>query len=328
MYLKRAVVIGSNSFSGSSYVSLLLKNGFKVIGIGRSHLPRPEFLKFNPNEKKFRFFRLDINNNRDKILKILKKFSPKYIINYSAQSMVGESWISPEDWLMTNSYSIPVLYNEIFKILPKVRFVHISTPEIYGNIKNKLYENHVYYPSTPYAVSRVTADQYLKIMQTSKSLDFVSIRAANVYGEMQKLYRIIPKTVAYCMLNKKIPLHGGGLSKRSFIHITDVSEATFLIMKKGISGEIYHITNEKNILIKNLVKIICRKLNKNFNKNVKFSKDRIGKDMHYNLSSLKLRKLGWKPKIGLNEGIDTVIRWFKHNKKKFKKTDFEYIHKK
>ena len=165
-------------------------------------------------------------------------------------------------------------------------------------------------------------------MNKERSLDYVSLRAANVYGETQKLYRIIPKTIAYCVLNKKIPLHGGGKSKRSFIHIDDVSEATYLVMTKSVSGEIYNITNEHNISIKNLVNFICNKLNKNFNQNVKISNDRTGKDSHYNLSSSKLRKLGWKPKISLDEGIDRVINWFTLNKKLFKKKDYYYLHKK
>jgi dTDP-glucose 4,6-dehydratase len=328
MYFKKAIVIGSNSFSGSSFISLLLKKRFKIIGISRSNFSNNIFLKFNPNTKMFRFLKLDINKDKNRILKLVKKFKPKYLINYSAQSMVGESWESPEDWLMTNSYSIPVLYNQIFKIFPKIRFVHISTPEIYGNSKKKIYESKVYNPSTPYAVSRVTADQYLSIMNKEKSLDYVSLRAANVYGETQKLYRIIPKTVAYCFLNKKIPLHGNGISKRSFIHIDDVSEATFLVMTKGASGQIYNVSTERNISIRRLVNIICNKLNKNFNQSIKISKDRIGKDSYYNLSSSKLKKLGWKPKISLAEGIDRVINWFNLHKKYFKKSDYIYLHKK
>ena len=99
--------------------------------------------------------------------------------------MVGQSWINPQDWLKTNSYSLPVFYNEIFKLNLRCRLVHISTPEVYGSVKKKIYENENYNPSTPYAMSRVTADQYLGTMNKFRKIDFVSVRAANVYGEGQ-----------------------------------------------------------------------------------------------------------------------------------------------
>ena len=242
--------------------------------------------------------------------------------------MVGESWQNPEDWLKTNSYSLPIFYNEIFKLNIKSRIVHISTPEVYGNNKNKIFENDIYHPSTPYALSRVTADQYLGVMHKFKKLDFVSVRAANVYGECQKLYRIIPKTIFACLSNEKLFLHGGGKSIRSFIHIDDVSSATYIAMTKAKSGEIFHITTEKMVSIKSLVEIICSKLNKDFQSIVEITEERVGKDSSYNLSNRKIKKFGWKPKIGLSDGLDRVIEWIKKNKSNFKKKELIYTHKK
>ena len=242
--------------------------------------------------------------------------------------MVGQSWINPQDWLKTNSYSLPVFYNEIFKLNLRCRLVHISTPEVYGSVKKKIYENENYNPSTPYAMSRVTADQYLRIMNKFRKIDFVSVRAANVYGEGQKLYRIIPKAIYSCLNNEKLNLHGGGKSTRSFIHIDDVSEATYIAMKKGKSGQIFHISNEKMISIKSLVKKICKILGKNFDDVVKVTADRIGKDSAYNLSSKKIKKLNWKARISLNDGLEKVIKWMQENKTKIKNKDLIYLHKK
>lgn len=327
MNFKCAIVIGSNSFSGSSYINFLLNKGFRVVGISRSKLPNKMYLRFNSKDKKFIFKKLDINKNIKTILKLVKYYNPRYIINYAAQSMVGESWINPDDWLFTNSFGLPRLYNEIFKLNKKIRFVHISTPEVYGSVKNKIQENENYNPSTPYAVSRVTADQYLKIMFKEKKLNFVSVRAANVYGEKQRLYRIIPKTVGYCIEGKKITLDGGGKSVRSFINIDDVSYATYLVMKKGKSGNIYHITNEEMISIKNLVKKICILLGRKFDEMVVMTSDRIGKDSSYDMSSRKLRKLGWRSTVCLDAGISRIINWYKKNRKKIKDIDYRYCHK-
>ncbi len=324
----RAVIIGVNSFSGSAFAHYLLEKKFSVIGFSRSKIEKPFYLRFNKNEKKFSFFKKDLNSDINFIIKKIKKFKPNYIINYAAQSMVGESWENPQDWLKTNSYSMPLLYNEIFKLKNKIRLVHISTPEVYGNVKNKLIENENYKPSTPYALSRVTADQYLRIMHKFRNLDFVSVRAANVYGECQKLYRIIPRTIYSCLSNKKLNLQGGGKSTRSFIHIDDVSSATYIAMTKGKSGDIFHISNEEMITIKRLVKIICKKLNKDYDSVVNITRDRIGKDSTYDLSSKKIRVLKWKPKINLEQGLDRVVDWMKTNFNSFKKSDLNYIHKK
>ena len=324
-----ALVIGSNSFSGQALISFLLKKKFKVIGVSRSTIKKPHFLSFSKLQKNFNFFKLDINNDQTKIIGLIKRYKPTYVINFSAQSMVGESWINPQDWFYTNSYSLPVLYNKIYELNIIKRLVHVSTPEVYGSNNKIIRENNIFNPSTPYAVSRTTSDLYLNILNQFKGYDFVTTRASNVYGEFQDLYRIIPKTIFNFNINNKIYLDGGGLSKRSFIHINDVSEATYLIMKKGISGETYHISTNEFITIYNLAKKIANIMKKDHKKLIsKLKSDRIGKDQYYKLNSDKLKKLGWKPKISLEDGILRTYSWINENYKKFRSKDKVYSHKK
>ena len=262
------------------------------------------------------------------MINLIKKVKPKYILNYASQSMVGQSWDNPQDWFKTNSLSTIKFYHSLSKIKFKFKLIHISTPEIYGNIISLTKESEIYNPNTPYAVSRVTADQFLSILNKRKMINYCSIRASNVYGEYQRLYRIIPKTI-YCILKKKkLFLDGGGNSKRNFIHIDDVSEATYKILKKGKIGNIYHISSNEVISIKNLVKFICKKMNYNFSKLVKLSPERKGKDKYYILSNKKIKKLGWKPKISIDRGIQNCIEWIKKDIKSFSNTDETYTHKK
>ena len=241
--------------------------------------------------------------------------------------MVAESWIFPKDWYYLNSYILPSFYHEIsnYKFIKKV--IHFSTPEVYGSTKNKIKETNLFNPSTPYGVSRVTADQVCNTLFKSKKFPVIITRASNVYGEYQKLYRIIPKTIVSIINKKKIPLHGGGKSVRNFIHIDYVSNALLIILEKGIPGETYHIASNKMISIKNIVNLISKKLDTNLKNSSKNSKDRAGKDQLYFLNSSKLRNLGWKPHIDLNKGIDRVIRWIKINKKRLTKQKLYYEHK-
>ena len=327
--IKKIIIIGSNSFSAGSLINVLLKKKFKVYGISRSRRVEKKFLRFDDNNKNYIFRKLDINKNHNKIIDLIKKIKPIYIINYASQSMVGQSWENATDWFYTNSFSILKLYDSISKLKNKTKLIHVSTPEVYGNLKSKTTENDFYNPTTPYAVSRVTADQYLKILHNRGKINFCSIRASNVYGEHQRLYRIVPKTIISILKKEKFKLDGGGKSERNFIHIDDVSEATFKIIEKGKNGEIYHIASDEIISIRNLVKLICRKMNYNFNNLVKISPERPGKDKFYILSNNKLKNnFNWEPKISINDGIDKCINWIKKDYKKFTKSDCEYIHKK
>jgi dTDP-glucose 4,6-dehydratase len=325
----KALIIGSNSFYGSHYTKLLIKKKFKVIGISRSKIKKNCLLAFDKKSKNFNFFQLNLNTQLLKIFKIIKKFKPNYIINFSSQSMVNESWKSPQDWFLTNSYSVPYLYNLLNQLTFKFKLVHISTPEIYGSTKNLITENEKINPSTPYAISRVNADFFLQSLKREFNFNFVGIRAANIYGEYQDLYRIIPKTIYSIMNKKQIFLHGGGRSVRSFIHIDDVCNGTYLVMKKKeTSGQFYHISSKKLISIKNLIKKICKIYKYDYSKIVKESKDRIGKDKFYKLKTKKIEKFGWKAKVTLDDGIRRTGAWLKKNKKNFSNYDLFYQHKK
>ena len=325
---KKIVIIGSNSFSAGSFINFAVEKKYKVYGISRSGINKKQFLKLKPDKKNFFFFKFYMNKNLKKILALINKIKPNYIINYASQSMVGQSWDRPSDWFYTNSFSTIDFYNSLSKMSFKFKLIHISTPEIYGNINNLTKESDIYKPTTPYAVSRVTADQFLSILNKRNLINYCSIRASNVYGEHQRLYRIIPKTI-YCILKKKkLFLDGGGNSIRNFIHIDDVSEATYKILKKGKRGNIYHVSSNEFVSIKNLVKYICKKMNYDFSKLVKISPERKGKDKYYILSNKKIKNLGWKPKILLDQGIQNCIQWIKKDINLFSSNDENYQHKK
>ena len=130
-------------------------------------------------------------------------------------------------------------------------------------------------------------------------------------------------------MKKKINLHGGGISKRSFIFIDDASAATYLISTKGKIGNTYHISTKKIISIKNLVKKISKMTKKNFYSLVNISKDRIGKDDYYNLNSNKIRKeLNWRVKVDIDDGLKRTLKWIDNNFAKLKREKLNYIHKK
>jgi len=143
------------------------------------------------------------------------------------------------------------------------------------------------------------------------------------------LYRIIPKAILFALSGRKLQLHGGGKSVRSFIHISDVTAALDQILLDGEPGETYHISTQEEITIYNLVLKIAEKLNVRIQDFVDVVADRPGKDFAYQLDSKKIRsKLNWNDKVGLNEGLDRTISWVTENLKELQKMPTDYIHRK
>jgi dTDP-glucose 4,6-dehydratase len=329
--MKSCLVIGSNSFSGSNFINFLLDKKIKVFGISRSNEIDSVFLPYkkNYNIKNYKFYKINIKKNVNKIIKIIKKNKIQYIINFASQGMVAESWISPLDWYETNTLAQIKLFESLKKIKFK-KYMHVSTPEVYGDSYKKITEGYFHNPSTPYAISRSATDLHLIGLSKFFNFPVVFSRAANVYGPGQQLYRIVPKTIMCVKKKIKINVHGGGSSKRSFIHINDATKAYFDILEKGKIGSIYHVSNDNFLTIKNLVKIIIKTLNKNPKKFINLEKkDRTGKDSAYFLDSKKIiRELKFKPKINLMIGIKDTINWVEKNFSKLKKYNLEYKHKK
>jgi dTDP-glucose 4,6-dehydratase len=327
--MRTLFVVGSNSFSGATFVDYALQQGVRVIGVSRSSEPVDALLPYKWHDHaNFQFHQLDLNRDLSEIMTLIQSEKPGYVVNFAAQGMVAESWRNPADWFMTNAVSTVKFHDELRKCDFLERYVHVSTPEVYGSCSGFVKEDFPFNPSTPYAVSRAAADMSLRTFYTAYQFPVVTTRAANVYGPGQQLYRIIPRTILFILLGRKLQLHGGGVSTRSFIHMRDVSDATWKIMLNGKNGNTYHISTDNVISIHDLVLKVCDKLGVPFEDHVEIVGERLGKDAAYHLDSTKLRaELGWKDKIGLEEGLDECIAWVRRNFDVLKNQPYDYIHK-
>lgn len=331
--MSAVLVLGSNSFSGANFCRYLLEQGLDVIGASRSPEAHPVFLPYRwlseSLQKQFRFIQLDLNHDLDRLEMLMRDEKTKVVVNFSAQSMVGESWDKPDDWMQTNVVAVARLAERLRHLDFLERYVHITTPEVYGSTDGWIHEDTPFDPSTPYAVSRAAGDMLFKIYRETFQLPVVSTRAANVYGPGQPLYRIIPRTIFCLLTGQALELHGGGVSTRSFIHMDDVSRATWEIAQNAPVGETYHISTDRIISIKGLVEGLCQMLDVSFEKNVTIVGERLGKDSAYWLSSEKINQaLGWKDQITLEQGLEQTIDWVHKNLEELKTQPMKYIHKK
>lgn len=218
-----------------------------------------------------------------------------YIVNFASKSLVAESWEFPAEWVDVNVSSLSIVLDELRRFANFKKFIHVSTPEVYGSTTEWVKEGHPFNPSTPYAVSRAAGDMMLMAYYRAYNFPVLITRTANIYGEGQQDFRIIPKAFAARREGKVLPLHGDGESVRGFIHVRDACEATYLLAKEGQVGETYHIATRTAHCIRDLVdRIGCK---------WESAPERLGKDFSYLLNSERIRSMGWTDKIRLEDWI-------------------------
>jgi len=291
------LVIGDTSFTGAAFVRMLREQGETVSG---ASLRRSEALKF-------------LEAGWD------------YVVNFAAANVVPDSWKYPADYFRVNVLEQIPLLDAMVKNPPK-KYVHISTPEVYGSTWGTVSEHFTFRPSTPYASSRAAAELLLLNYVAQHKLPAVITRAANVYGEGQQLYRLIPKLLHTILSGNKFPLEGGGKSIRGFIHVNDCCRAIETLAVNGKAGEAYHIAPNETGRIQDVVQAVCNRMGVNYRDVVEVTEDRPGKDMVYALDSGKLKALGWMPLISLENGISRTATWMQSDWKNLKDqpTVFEF----
>lgn len=327
---ERFAVLGSNSFSGSHQVRALMERGCTVLALSRSSEASMVFRPYawEPKLGAPTFCQVDLNDTEG-MADALNDFNPEVVINFAAQSMVSQSWDHPEDWYRTNVVGLAGLASALEGLPNLQKYVHVTTPEVYGSTDGWVTENWSFNPSTPYAISRAAGDFHLRAVNETRGLPVCFTRAANVYGPGQQLYRIVPRTLLFSRLGKQLQLDGGGRSTRSFIHVNDVAEATYLIAQSGVPGEAYHISTEEIVSIRELVERACTLAGVSFSDLVIEGPERPGKDDTYMLDSTHLREqLGWTPTISLDEGMRDTLAWIDANLAVLADGPDSYVHKK
>ena len=310
---RRFLVLGSNSFSGAHFVSHLLVHGHEVLGVSRSEEPHEVFLPYKwlpAGQGGFVFERIDLNHDLDRLMELVCSYQPTHVVNFAAQSMVAQSWETPEHWYQTNVLAQVRFHDRLRTLDSLEKYVHVSTPEVYGTTDGRITENFEFSPSTPYAVSRAACDLHLRSFHKAYGFPVVFTRAANVYGPGQQLYRIIPRAMLFARTGRRLQLDGGGHSIRSFIYIDDVADATRRVALDGTPGASYHVSTASEVSVRELIERICSMMRVPFGDLVDVSDDRLGKDQAYLLDTMLIRdELGWSDQTDLEKGLAMTLGW-------------------
>ena len=322
--MKKIIVTGGSGFIGSNLVNFLIKKKYFVINIDKLTYSSNKFDDPIRNKGNYRLFKFDINN-KNKLINVIKKSKPLAIFNLAAETHVDRSIDGPSAFIQTNilgTFNLLESLRFLQKRNLKIRLIHISTDEVYGDIKNSLRsnENFKYDPSSPYSASKASADHLVKSYIRTYKINAVISNCCNNYGPYQFPEKLIPKMITNIFNNKELPIYAKGNNSREWIHVNDHCEALFTLYLKGKSGESYNVGTSMNLrnvdLVKKIIKI-CKELDIKIGSKskIKFVKDRPGHDFRYALDNKKIfNKLKWKSKTNFEEGLKNTVKWYLKNK--------------
>ncbi len=234
------------------------------------------------------------------------------IVHFAAESHVDRSIQHPHQFIETNILGTFQLL-EVVRSMPQIHFHHISTDEVYGSIEKGYFnEQSNYLPNSPYAASKAASDHLVRAWGHTYNLSTTLSHSSNNYGPYQNVEKFIPLMVTNCIHGKPLPVYGQGLNIRDWLYVEDHADALWLILEKGISGEVYDIGGQTELRNIDLLHLIINTLAPYLDKKpvITFVPDRPGHDLRYAIDCTKIKSLGWNPKHDLQQGLKKTIEHY------------------
>jgi dTDP-glucose 4,6-dehydratase len=328
------LVTGGCGFIGSNYINALLRtklfNGVAfdyVINIDKLDYCSAEDNVIESSDAKYIFVKGSVCD-KELLRTLFDTYAIEYIVHFAAQTHVDNSFDNSIDYTTDNILGTHQLL-ECCRLYGKgniKRFIHMSTDEVYGELSTihckDSDETALLNPTNPYAATKAGAEFIVRSYYYSYNIPIVIIRCNNVYGERQYPEKIIPKFITLLKENKKLTIHGTGLTRRNFIYIDDVVRAIDIIAAEGIDNNVYNIgsTDEYNVIeIATLLLHLMKGRNSGDSGNggdekiedwVEYTKDRNFNDFRYAIDTTKLNAIGWKKSVPFHEGIQKTVEWY------------------
>ena len=269
------------------------------------------------NPANYTFYKCDIQN-KDMINHILKLHSVDTVIHFAAQTHVDNSFGNSIQFTIDNVLGTHTLLECCKHYGSILRFVHISTDEVYGEVSatdEECCESKILTPTNPYAATKAAAEHLVFSYYHSFKLPVVVVRGNNVYGPRQYPEKLIPKFIQLLSEGKKCTIHGNGDTIRNFIHVDDVATAIHVILKNGMDGNIYNIGSKNEFSVMEITHKLVKIIKKSdcVDEHTEFVEDRNFNDFRYSISNDKLIALGWNETIKFEEGLVSTVDWYLKN---------------
>ena len=315
------IVTGGAGFIGSNFIFHMLKAhpDYRIICLDKltyaGNLSTLEPAMTNP---KFLFVKADICD-RKAVNELFETQKPDVVVNFAAESHVDRSIENPDIFLETNIKGTAVLMDACRKYGIK-RYHQVSTDEVYGDLpldRPDLFftEETPLHTSSPYSSSKAGADLLVMAYHRTYGLPVTISRCSNNYGPYHFPEKLIPLMITNALADKPLPVYGEGINVRDWLYVEDHCKAIDLIIHKGTVGEVYNIGGHNEMRNIDIVKLICKELNKPESL-ITYVTDRKGHDMRYAIDPTKIHnELGWLPETKFADGIKKTIKWYLENEK-------------
>jgi dTDP-glucose 4,6-dehydratase len=247
---------------------------------------------------------------------LLDRYNINYIFHFAAETHVDNSFGNSLSFTKSNVLGTHCLLEVARLHKPLKRFYHMSTDEVYGEIKEgAFHEESLLFPTNPYAATKAAAEHIVHSYGCSFKVPYIILRANNIYGVQQYPEKVIPAFITRVIQNEKLQIQGNGSAKRMFLHVNDLIEAIQIIHERGKTGEIYNIGTTEEYTVKEVAQLIYKKvLGRDLGEsNLEYIPDRLFNDCRYSIDTNKLESLGWKQKRNLPDSLCELISWYSQN---------------
>jgi dTDP-glucose 4,6-dehydratase len=336
MRSKKLLITGGAGFIGSAVIRHIINNtNHSVVNIDKlTYAGNLKTVNSIDNDNRYSFKKLDISNSSE-IFSVFESHQPDIVLNLAAETHVDRSIDDPSKFIQTNivgTYKLLEVARNYFSGLDSdkkkdFRFHHVSTDEVYGDLKTKndlFNEKTSYSPSSPYSATKASSDHLVRAWHRTFKLPILITNCSNNYGPYQFPEKLIPLIILKALRGESLPIYGDGKQVRDWLYVDDHARALLHVALNGAIGETYNIGGHNEIQNIEVVKTVCSILDelkpckyndiKKYEQLIVHVEDRAGHDKRYAIDASKIaNKLNWVPSENFSSGIKKTVEWYLKN---------------
>jgi dTDP-glucose 4,6-dehydratase len=312
----RLLITGGAGFIGSNFVRMISNGDLQGISSVRvldklTYAGREENLGSAQNLAQYQFIRGDICNPTQ-VAEAISDVDG--VVNFAAESHVDRSIAGAAEFVHTNILGVQVLLDAIKTSGRQIRFLQVSTDEVYGSIEAGSWtEEWPLLPNSPYSASKASGELLARSFNRTHGMDVVITRCSNNYGTHHFPEKLIPLFITNLIEGKKVPVYGTGENVRDWLHVDDHCRGIYSVLVNGRSGEVYNIGGGRELTNKEITSLILEAMGAD-ESSIEYVEDRKGHDLRYSVDWTKInREFGYEPKVKFEDGLKETIQWYRDN---------------
>jgi len=312
----RLLVTGAAGFIGSNFVRMISSGALQgissVVVLDKlTYAGVKENLSSVENLSRYQFIQGDICDSIQ-VSQLISEVDA--VVNFAAESHVDRSIFGAADFVQTNIVGVQVLLDSIKASGRQIRFLQVSTDEVYGSIEEGSWtEEWPLQPNSPYSASKASGELLARSYNRTHGMDVVITRCSNNYGTHHFPEKLIPLFITNLLEGKKIPIYGSGVNVRDWLHVDDHCRGIHQVLLNGKSSEIYNIGGGRELTNNEITGLILDFMGADAS-SIEYVEDRKGHDLRYSVNWDKInRELGYEPYVKFEDGLRETIKWYRDN---------------